>query len=644
MPRSLYCYDRPVVAHGEGIPFGKYRLLKRLARGGMAEVFLAAQSGPDGFRRRVAVKRILPHLADSQEFVGMFLDEARLAAALSHPNVVHVYDFGKVDDYYFITMEFVDGVDAGLIIKQSAHEPAPPELVARIVADAAAGLHHAHQLTDALGRPVGIVHRDISPQNLLISFDGVVKVVDFGIAKAAFHAERTRPGVVKGKFAYMSPEQVVGKSLDGRSDVFSLAVVAWEMLAGRYIVSRDNPAESMRLIRDGRLPAIESVRKDVPAPLARALGRALTKDFDDRPSAKELGLELEAYLKGASGIATSLAVAEWVRARFPREMTGPLPVLGGGTEASPGTVQATAGTAAATGLASASALAGGTPTSAEAPAARRAETAPPTDREAAPVTSAPSPPIASVAGTEMMPAARPRRRRGLAAAVGLAVGLVVVGVLWLAGAFSNGRARTPTVARAPAQVAPPTGPRVTPMAPVAPAADAAVMAVDPPVAPTTAELDIVTDPGGAHVALDGHALDTPTPAHIAELGEGEHTVQVTLTGYAPVSRRVTLAVGDRRTLEIALAPEPGTKPAAHPPSNAREERPRARPSTGLLTVRTIPYSDVYMNGRKLGTTPFADVELPAGTHTLVFKNPDKGVKKRTVVIRPGATTKLSFDL
>lgn len=204
-----------------GIPFGKYRLVKRLARGGMAEIFLARQRGPDGFERQVALKRILPHLVETEDFVRMFHDEANLAARLTHPNVVHIYEFGKVDEYYFIAMEFVDGVDCARLSEAATREPLPPEIVGRLGADAAAGLHHAHTMTDGDGTPLGIVHRDVSPQNLILSFDGIVKIVDFGIAKAAIFADRTRPGVVKGKFAYMSPEQVEGKPLDeiGRAHV-----------------------------------------------------------------------------------------------------------------------------------------------------------------------------------------------------------------------------------------------------------------------------------------------------------------------------------------------------------------------------------------------------------------------------------------
>jgi len=302
-----------------GIPFGKYQLVKRLARGGMAEVFLAKQSGPEGFNRLVALKRILPHLVDSQDFVRMFLDEARLAAQLSHPNVVHIYDFGKVDEHYFIAMEYVPGVHAGTLIKQAEKERLPDVLVARIGADACAGLNYAHELRDEDGRLLQLVHRDVSPPNLLVSYDGAVKLVDFGIAKAVSCVEQTRPGVVKGKFAYMSPEQTIGQKLDGRSDVFSLAILLWELLAGKIMVPRTDPVDGMRMIRDCRFPPIEKERPDLPANLANAIGRALKNKREERATAVDLGRALEEFIKESQGIGSSLELAQWIRERFPRE-------------------------------------------------------------------------------------------------------------------------------------------------------------------------------------------------------------------------------------------------------------------------------------------------------------------------------------
>src|SRR4051812_19709456 len=303
-----------------GVPFGNYRLQRRLARGGMAEVFLARLIGVEGFERRVAIKRILPHLSDSEEFRAMFLDEARLAAQLTHPNIVHIYDFGKVEDYYFIAMEYVDGVDIGRLIRRAKDRPVPFEVAARIFADVCAGLHFAHNAVDPIGRKLDVVHRDVTPQNVLVSYDGVVKLVDFGIAKAQFAAGRTRPGVVKGKYAYMSPEQVEGKLLDGRSDVFSVGICLYEMLTGVPLFRRDDVTASMREIRDGKPIHPEKHRKDVPEELIKIMRRALQTSRDNRyASAAAMQMDLEKFLKSATALGTARELGEYLKRELPAQ-------------------------------------------------------------------------------------------------------------------------------------------------------------------------------------------------------------------------------------------------------------------------------------------------------------------------------------
>ncbi len=305
-----------------GIRFGQYVLQRRIARGGMAEVFLAQQHGLEGFDRRVAVKRILPHLADSPDFIKMFLGEAKLAAQLSHPNVVHIYEFGKVGADYFIAMEYVDGVNTGQLWNYGQTERLPVTLVARLGADAATALHYAHELR-ANGKPLGLVHRDVSPANLMVSFDGVVKLCDFGIAKAAAIGDQlTNPGQVKGKYAYMSPEQTIGSPLDGRSDVFSLAIVLWELVTGKLIVRRTDAVEAMRAIRDGRLESIARAAPQTPPALAEAIEWALETRREGRATAIDLAQALEAFIKSAPEIATPMQLGAWVRQRFTRDATG----------------------------------------------------------------------------------------------------------------------------------------------------------------------------------------------------------------------------------------------------------------------------------------------------------------------------------
>ena len=345
-----------------GIKFGQYVLLRRIARGGMAEVFLAQQRGLEGFDRRVAVKRILPHLADSPDFVKMFLGEAKLAAQLTHPNVVHIYDFGKVGSDYFIAMEFVDGVHAGQLFKlgergSAKPDPMPPTLVARLGADAATALHYAHELRGPGSKPLNLVHRDVSPANLMVSFDGVVKLCDFGIAKAAALSDQlTNPGQVKGKYAYMSPEQTIAAPLDGRSDVFSLAIVLWELITGKTIVGRGDAVDAMRAIRDGKLERLDKAAPGTPKPLVDALQWALETKRDKRATAADLAQALEAFIKSSPEIGTPMQLAMWVRPRFTREPTGEHATYGtaaagtvtpdpdGPDGASPGTAGAEPGT------------------------------------------------------------------------------------------------------------------------------------------------------------------------------------------------------------------------------------------------------------------------------------------------------------
>jgi serine/threonine-protein kinase len=307
-----------------GIPFGPYVLLRRIARGGMAEVFLARQRGFHGFDRRVAIKRILPQLADAPDFIKMFLAEAKLAAQLTHPNIVHIYEFGKVESDYFIAMEYVEGVHAGQLFDRSSRaDRLSPTMVARLGADAATALHHAHELRAPGGKLYGLVHRDVSPANLMVSFDGAVKLCDFGIAKAAELGDQlTNPGHIKGKYAYMSPEQTTGAPLDGRSDVYSLAIVLWELVSGKLIVPRGDAASAMRAIRDGKLTPIERAAPWTPPPLAAAITRALQTHREHRPTAMQLAEELEAFIKSSPELATPMQLGAWLRARFTREPTG----------------------------------------------------------------------------------------------------------------------------------------------------------------------------------------------------------------------------------------------------------------------------------------------------------------------------------
>jgi serine/threonine-protein kinase len=275
---------------------GGYELVQRLAVGGMAEVFLARRVGPDGFEKRVALKRILPHLAQQPDFVGMFLDEAKLAAALDHPHIVHIHDFGTDGDSYYLAMEYVCGEDLAALWRRANELGTPLGFadVATILVAACEALHHAHEQ--------GVVHRDVTPGNLLVSFDGVVKLADFGIAKSQAAASRaqTNAGTLKGKIPYMSPEQARAQPLDRRSDLFSLGVVAWELLTGKRLFHRRNELDMLRAVQMCDVPPLASVRPDVPPALAAAIETALEPDAADRwDTAAELSQALFAWLVAA---------------------------------------------------------------------------------------------------------------------------------------------------------------------------------------------------------------------------------------------------------------------------------------------------------------------------------------------------------
>jgi serine/threonine-protein kinase len=298
---------------------GPYVLLRRIGVGGMAEIFLARREGPKGFAKVCALKRILPHLADQPDFVAMFLDEARLAARLSHPHIVQIYDFGQHDGAYFIAMEYVPGEDLLSILRRArdVNMPMPPVLGAAILAAACDALHHAHELMDENRKPLGIVHRDVTPSNLLVSYDGIVKLADFGIAKAERRDAHTAAGALKGKYAYMSPEHALGDHVDRRSDVFSLGVVGHELMTGRRLFHRESELKVLQAITAEPIPRPSDRRMDLPREIDAIILRALERDVTKRyPSAKAFGLALEEFLLANGEAGARLQIARYLRSIF----------------------------------------------------------------------------------------------------------------------------------------------------------------------------------------------------------------------------------------------------------------------------------------------------------------------------------------
>ena len=266
--------------------FGRYSLLKHLASGGMAEIWLALQTGTAGTIKPLVIKRILPHLTENQDFVDMFLNEARIASGLNHQNIAQIYDVGEVEGRFYIAMEYVHGVDLRTLYKKLGElkRPLPIDVAIYIVSSICAGLHHAHEKRDLSGRPIGIVHRDVSPQNVLLDFDGGVKLIDFGIAKATNRLGETRNGVIKGKTAYLSPEQARGQSLDARSDVFATGVIFYEMTVGRRPFEAENDYGIVLQIADCEFDAPRVVRPGYPDTLERVVLQSMAAKPDDRHS------------------------------------------------------------------------------------------------------------------------------------------------------------------------------------------------------------------------------------------------------------------------------------------------------------------------------------------------------------------------
>jgi serine/threonine protein kinase len=284
-------------------PFGKYVLVDRIATGGMAEIFKAKSFSHGGFESLLVIKRILPHIGDNAEFIEMFQDEAKVSVALQHPNIVRIFDFGRIQSgnvaHWFIVMECVDGKDVRNLLRKLARrkEFMPPELSAYVALEACKGLFYAHTKTDTKGNPFGIVHRDISPSNILLSYEGEVKIADFGIAKAESNAYQTRDGVLKGKFEYMSPEQAQGVEFDHRSDLFSLGILLWETLTGRRLFKTESETATLTKVREARIDSPDAIKSDLPPRLVQICMKALSKEPGDRyATAAEMEQDLRDFL------------------------------------------------------------------------------------------------------------------------------------------------------------------------------------------------------------------------------------------------------------------------------------------------------------------------------------------------------------
>jgi serine/threonine protein kinase/Flp pilus assembly protein TadD len=301
--------------------FGKYQLLDKIAVGGMAELFHAKLTGVQGFEKQIAIKKILPNLSEEENLVTSFIDEAKLAALLHHENIVQIYDFGSMDNEYFIAMEFLFGKDLGTIRKAAKKRELAlgMENILYIISRICAGLDYSHNLKDLQGQPLNIIHRDINPQNILVTYEGQVKIIDYGIAKAASQNTQTRENLIKGKLAYMSPEQANGQKIDHRSDIFSTGIVLYELLAARRMFAGDT-MRVLSLVREANYDQPEEVMPDLPAKLYRILHRALAKNPADRyQSAAEMLADVEEFVFERALRPNARDFAQYLKALFEEE-------------------------------------------------------------------------------------------------------------------------------------------------------------------------------------------------------------------------------------------------------------------------------------------------------------------------------------
>lgn len=573
--------------------FDKYSIVRRLAVGGMGEIFLARQSG--GLDRWVILKSMLPALAADQASVTMFLDEARMAATLSHPNIIAVHEVGRWEGSYFIAMEYLPGENLAVLNRASRDlgAPLPLKAVGRIIHDAALALDHAHHSRDAQGKLVQIIHRDVSPHNIMVTLEGMTKVVDFGIAKAIERDARTQTQLVRGKLRYMPPEQLLRDPLDGRSDQFALGVVFWELCAGQQLFGDGRSDLDVAMALASRpIPKPSSVRQDIPKELDAVILRMLQRTPSARfPRCLEVAKALGPWLGEYLGPAGTQAVGELVEHTLGpriRERTANPP----------------------------------------APSAR--------GKEAENFLISFDRPTELASNRE---ASRKVKKTRLTAAVILLLSLGV----GLAAAIAL-EARESEVVRL---ALPDAAVKAVEAEPVA----AEPVPVDP--RPAASVVRIRSVPPGARV-YEGTKPLGETPLEVKLAPGVIHALVLRRPGFAELSTEVELKVGESKSLEIALAPleapravtsaRPGPRqaPVVAPPDAGVVAAAAAAP--GYLSVDSNPWSQVILDGKPLGFTPLFKLELKPGKYMVHLVNAEAKIdERREITIRSGDISKVSYS-
>jgi serine/threonine protein kinase len=564
-----------------GRMLGKYQLIAEIARGGMGVVYLAMVQGPGGFNKLVVVKELKPELVEEPAFLTMFLDEARLAARLNHPNIVQTNEVGNDGDRYFMAMDYLDGRGLDQVRRRTkiAGFGLSVSMQIRVICDMLAGLEYAHNLTDFDGSPLQIVHRDVSPQNVFITFDGQVKLLDFGIAKASDSMHETHAGVVKGKVSYMSPEQGRGHKVDARADVFSAGVLLWEALTGKRMREGKNDQEKLWALVSADVPRASSVRSSVPPELDRICAQAMAWDRDERyASAGAMQHDLERYLTATGTNVSAREVGGCVTELFREDRANTNGVIEAHVaRARGGTVREKLPI-----IDVASRLGIGSPT----PSNERNATHPPTEIGQSTSLDVPS---AKLASTPSMMASEPGRLSRTASArgmilPGIAIAAVVAVVVFLIarpsqeaslGAHGDSRAQLAPTA-APATVPAATAPMVPPMPTTRPPESPPVVVAKPSVI----EIEIRVSPETARVSIDGIDLGGGSFVRQYAKDESIHRIRVVAPGYVtksltvPFTANVTLDLSLERTLQTG-----GSRPVAKVTSPVRSPDPHGADPT-----------------------------------------------------------------
>jgi tRNA A-37 threonylcarbamoyl transferase component Bud32 len=623
-------------------------VIKRLAAGGMAEILLARASGLPGFQKMVVVKRILPELATKSDFVEMFLDEARIAATLQHPNVVQMYDVGVVDRNYFIAMEYLHGEDVRSIMKALTRrdERLPLEHALSILIGVSSGLHYAHDKVGFDGKPLNIVHRDVTPQNIIVTYDGAVKLLDFGIAKASNRVGETRFGTLKGKVPYMSPEQCRGEPLDRRSDIFSLGIMLYELTLGKRLFRGGSDFEILKKIVEGTITPPRFIDPNYDPALERIVLRALEKDKEKRyQTARELQLDLEALVREGRLHVSSIALQGFMERVFGHKIEAWREAQAQGKSLGEHLLAAEAEN-----VLDDEDLEEIDPAEAEQAAQwakerdamrRRLE------EEAVGMevpTPASNPSLPPQVGAASLDALRAPRSKAPWLIAGALLTAVAVGAVWK---LRPHPVAAPTPPPAPVVVAAPV-----PVA--APAPEPAT----PPV-PTPLPVGIVkvsTTPPGATLYLDGKKLEGTSPLTLDQIeAEREHVLLVQLEGYKDELQRFTVKTADVEPIDVKLAREAAPPSGHHHHGDATHSRgaePRAsEPAAaavklegeGTLLIATTPWCNVAVDGEDQGPTPLS-VVLSAGKHTVTLTNPEFKINRTLpVLILPNETLRKKLE-